>query len=106
MADALATMRGRPRPGLDEVLDAADTVMGGLPIVRRQLVIGRAIGAVPDGAPQVPLARDLAKRQRTARLKVRGGSGAAIAIGASPLATGGCVVESGHSKTHRGICHA
>ena len=68
MADALATMRGRPRPGLDEVLDAADTVMGGLPLVRRQLVIGTAIGSVPDGAPQVPLARDLAKRQRAARL--------------------------------------
>ncbi len=68
MADTLATMRGRPRPGLDEVLDAADTVMGGLPLVRRQLVVGSAIGSVPDGAPQVPLARDLAKRQRTARL--------------------------------------
>jgi Family of unknown function (DUF5682) len=69
IADALATMRGRPRPGLDEVLDAADTVMGGLPIVRRQLVVGSAIGSVPDDAPQVPLARDLARRQRTARLK-------------------------------------
>ncbi len=69
IADTLATMRGRPRPGLDEVLDAADTVMGGLPLVRRQLVVGTAIGAVPDDAPQVPLARDLAKRQRTARLK-------------------------------------
>ena len=69
MADTLATMRGRPRPGLDEVLDAADTVMGGLPLVRRQLVVGSAIGSVPDGAPQVPLARDLAKRQRSARLK-------------------------------------
>jgi hypothetical protein len=68
MADALATMRGRPRPGLDEVLDAADTVMGGLPLVRRRLVVGSAIGSVPDGAPQVPLARDLAKRQRSARL--------------------------------------
>ncbi len=70
MADALATMRGRPRPGLDEVLDAADTVMGGLPLVRRRLVIGSSIGSVPDSAPQVPLARDLAKRQRAARLKV------------------------------------
>lgn len=69
MADTLATMRGRPRPGLDEVLDAADTVMGGLPLVRRQLVVGSAIGSVPDGAPQVPLARDLTKRQRSARLK-------------------------------------
>ncbi len=69
IADTLATMRGRPRPGLAEVLDAADTVMGGLPLVRRRLVVGSAIGSVPDDAPQVPLARDLAKRQRSARLK-------------------------------------
>ena len=69
LADTLATMRGRPRPGLSEVLDAADTVMGGLPLVRRRLVVGSAIGSVPDGAPQVPLARDLAARQRSARLK-------------------------------------
>ena len=68
MAETLATMRGRPRPGLAEVLDAADSVMGGLTLVRRQLVIGQAIGSVPDDAPQVPLARDLAKRQRAARL--------------------------------------
>jgi len=69
VADALAVMRGRPRPGLAEVLDAADTVMGGLSLVERRLVVGSAIGAVPDGAPQVPLARDLARRQRAARLK-------------------------------------
>ena len=69
MADALATMRGRPRPGLAEVLDAADTVMGGLPLVRHRLVVGSAIGSVPDDAPQVPLARDLARRQRSARLR-------------------------------------
>lgn len=69
MADTLATMRGRPRPGLSEVLDAADTVMGGLPLVRRRLVVGSAIGSVPDDAPQVPLARDLAARQRSARLR-------------------------------------
>ncbi len=69
VADALAVMRGRPRPGLAEVLDAADTVMGGLPLVERKLVVGSAIGSVPDDAPQVPLARDLARRQRAARLK-------------------------------------
>ncbi len=73
MADALATMRGRPRAGLDEVLDAAEAVMGGRPLVRRRLVVGDAIGAVPDDAPQVPLARDLAKRQRSARLKPEAG---------------------------------
>jgi hypothetical protein len=69
MADALAALRGRPRPGLDEVLDAADAVMGGRQLVDRRLVVGDAIGAVPDDAPQVPLARDLAKRQRSARLR-------------------------------------
>jgi hypothetical protein len=68
VADTLAVMRGRPRPGLEEVLDAADTVMGGLALVRRRLVVGEAIGSVPDDAPQVPLARDLAIRQRAARL--------------------------------------
>lgn len=69
LADALATMRGRPRPGLREVLDAADAVMGSVDLVRSELVIGDALGAVPVGAPQVPLARDLARAQKTARLK-------------------------------------
>ncbi len=68
LADALATLRGRPRPGLVEVLDAADAVMGGLDLVRSELVVGDALGRVPDGAPQVPLARDLAKAQKSARL--------------------------------------
>ncbi|CAN5508467.1 hypothetical protein BH23ACT3_BH23ACT3_18280 [soil metagenome] len=70
LADSLAVLRGRPRAGLDEVLDAADAVMGGLPLVRDRLVIGHAIGSVPDGAPQVPLARDLTAQQRRVRLKV------------------------------------
>ncbi len=73
MADALAALRQRPHAGLDEVLDAADAVMGGRPLVRRELVVGDAIGGVPDDAPQVPLARDLAKRQRSARLKPESG---------------------------------
>ena len=69
LADALATMRNRPRPGLGEVLDAADAVLGGLDLVRSRLVVGDALGTVPDDAPQVPLARDLAKLQKSARLK-------------------------------------
>ena len=70
LADSLAVLRGRPRAGLDEVLDAADAVMGGLPLVCDRLVVGHAIGSVPDGAPQVPLARDLTAQQRRLRLKV------------------------------------
>jgi hypothetical protein len=70
LAASLAAMRGRPRVGLDEVLDAADAVTGGLALIRRELVVGDAIGAVPDAAPQVPLARDVARLQRSARLAV------------------------------------
>ncbi len=71
-AGALAALRERPRPGLAEVLDAADAVMAGstgLALIRRELVVGDAIGDVPDDAPQVPLARDLAAQQRAVRLK-------------------------------------
>ena len=71
-ANALAALRQRPRPGLAEVLDAADTVMAGstgLALIDRELVVGNAIGEVPDDAPQVPLARDLAAQQRKVRLK-------------------------------------
>ncbi|MBI4935785.1 MAG: hypothetical protein HY828_18030 [Actinobacteria bacterium] len=71
-AGALAALRERPRPGLSEVLDAADAVMAGaagLALIERELVVGDAIGEVPDHAPQVPLARDLAAQQRRARLK-------------------------------------
>jgi hypothetical protein len=69
LATSLAVIRSRPRPGLAEVLDAADAVLGGLSLVTEELVIGDAIGEVPAGAPQVPLARDLAAAQRAARLR-------------------------------------
>jgi hypothetical protein len=68
VATTLAVLRDRPRPGLAEVLDAADSVLGGLPVVLDELVIGDAIGQVPPEAPQVPLARDVAAAQRAARL--------------------------------------
>lgn len=71
-ANALAALRVRPRPGLAEVLDAADTVMAGstgLALIDRELLVGDAIGEVPEEAPQVPLARDLAAHQRRVRLR-------------------------------------
>ncbi len=71
LADSLAAMRGRPRPGLAEVLDAADSVMGGLDLVRSELVVGDALGSVSVHAPQVPLARDLAKEQKSGAPEAR-----------------------------------
>ncbi len=69
LADTLAALRDRPRPGLGEVLDAADAVLGNVDLVAAELVVGDALGAVPEHAPQVPLARDLAASQKSARLR-------------------------------------
>ncbi len=77
LADALATLRGRPLPGLAEVDDAARAVLGGggdapMRLLSSALVIGDRIGHVPSATPMVPLARDLAAEQRRCRLKPDG----------------------------------
>ncbi|QMU72663.1 DUF5682 family protein [Streptacidiphilus sp. P02-A3a] len=74
LAETLAVMRGRPVPGLAETLDAARAVLceGSdvpLALISDRLVVGEALGAVPEGAPAVPLQRDLSRSQRALRLK-------------------------------------
>ncbi|MEW2413590.1 DUF5682 family protein [Streptomyces sp. NPDC046866] len=74
LADTLAAVRGRPVPGLAETLEAVRAVMcdgSGIPLrlVEDRLVVGDVLGAVPDGAPAVPLQRDLTRQQRSLRLK-------------------------------------
>nr|WP_202523841.1 DUF5682 family protein [Kitasatospora sp. SID7827] len=74
LAETLAAVRGRPLPGLTETLDAVRAVMCdgsdvALALVRERLVVGDALGEVPDTVPAVPLQRDLARLQRTLRLK-------------------------------------
>lgn len=73
-AAGLAALRNRPRAGLEEALDAAVAVMGDgrsgpLAVLHDRLVVGSAIGTVPDDTPMVPLARDLALQQKRCRLK-------------------------------------
>lgn len=75
LADALAALRARPLAGLQEVTDAARSVLGHgsdvpLQIVHEQLVVGHLLGSVPADTPMVPLARDLERIQRKLRLKV------------------------------------
>jgi hypothetical protein len=74
LAEALATVRGRPLAGLAEVTEAAEAVMcDGEPLrtelIGRRLVVGERLGGVPDDMPAVPLAKDLAVQQRAVRLK-------------------------------------
>lgn len=74
LADALAALRGRPVAGLAEVNDAALTVLGGgsslsMATIAGDLLVGRSLGVVPPETPMVPLAEDLARQQRSLRLK-------------------------------------
>ncbi|MEV0131240.1 DUF5682 family protein [Dactylosporangium sp. NPDC050688] len=74
LAEALATMRGRPLAGLAEVTDAAHAVLCDgddlrLSLINRRLVVGDRLGRVPDQTPGVPIARDVASSQRRLRLQ-------------------------------------
>ncbi|MFD7629848.1 DUF5682 family protein [Streptomyces sp. NPDC059851] len=74
LAQTLAAVRGRPLPGLAETLEAVRAVMCDgsdvpLALIEDRLVVGDVLGRVPDGAPAVPLQRDLARQQRSLRLK-------------------------------------
>jgi uncharacterized protein DUF5682 len=74
LADGLAALRGRSSAGLAEVTEATLAVLCGgaemqLDLVTRRLVVGERMGAVPDAAPQTPLAADLAATARRLRLR-------------------------------------
>ncbi|MET9447814.1 DUF5682 family protein [Streptomyces cinerochromogenes] len=74
LAETLAVLRGRPLPGLGETMDAVRAVLceGSdvpLALVHDRLVVGDVLGEVPESAPAVPLQRDLARQQRSLRLK-------------------------------------
>ena len=75
LADALATLRGRPLAGLAEVSEATEAVLcDGDPhatgFITRDLVVGERLGTVPDTAPAVPLEADLRAQARAARLRL------------------------------------
>lgn len=74
LAEALAALRERPQPGLDELDEALHTVvcMGDdapMQLIRRQMIVGDRLGRTPETAPAVPLQRDLAQQQKSLRLK-------------------------------------
>ncbi|MEV5650401.1 DUF5682 family protein [Nocardia sp. NPDC052254] len=73
LAETLAALRGRPGPGLSEVTDATRAVLCEgdetmLRYISSELVVGEALGSVPEDTPTVPLDADLRARARTLRL--------------------------------------
>ncbi|MFF4602061.1 DUF5682 family protein [Streptomyces sp. NPDC001339] len=77
LAEGLATVRGRPLAGLTELDDAVRAVMGNgsdapSALIHDRLVVGDVLGEVPEGAPAVPLQRDITRSQRALRLKPEG----------------------------------
>ncbi|MGC0366205.1 hypothetical protein ABH922_004189 [Rhodococcus sp. 27YEA15] len=79
LADTLAAIRSRPLAGLSEVTEATRSVMCDgndvlLDLVTRRLVVGEALGAVPEETPTVPLDADLRARAKTLRLKQQAGA--------------------------------
>ncbi|MEO7717321.1 MAG: DUF5682 family protein [Capsulimonas sp.] len=78
LADCLAAMRGRPLPGLPEMNEATQTVLcfgSDVPmrLIERDLIVGEALGRVPDETPSVPLQQDLQKLQKRLRMPAEAG---------------------------------
>ena len=76
LAEALASLRNRPLPGLEEMDEAALTVMcfgedASMRLIRKNLVIGDRMGQIPEDAPVVPLQQDLMKHQKSLRLPAK-----------------------------------
>jgi len=74
LAEAVATLRDLPQPGLGELRLALESVLcagnsAPLGLIRRRLEIGEELGRVPAGGDQVPLQQDLEREVRRLRLK-------------------------------------
>lgn len=74
LADALAGLRGRPLAGLSEVTEATRAVLCEgdetvLRLIGEELVVGEALGTVPQDTPTVALDADLRARIRSLRMK-------------------------------------
>lgn len=73
LAETLASLRGRPLPGLPELNEATQSVFcfgSDLPmrLIWQKLIVSETLGLVPDETPSVPLQQDLAREQKRLRL--------------------------------------
>jgi hypothetical protein len=75
LANSLAGLRGRPLPGLDETLQAMQSVFcqgDALPLdlLNKKLLIGDRLGELPADLPALPLQQDIEASIRRLRLKM------------------------------------
>lgn len=73
LAETLASMRDLRLPGMDELKEAAISVLcegseEQLQLIERKLIIGEKVGKVSDTIPLVPLQKDVEKAVKSARL--------------------------------------
>jgi hypothetical protein len=73
LADSLAAVRELRRPGLAELNEAACAALCfgddiKMRLIAEKLIVGDAVGEVPESAPMVPLQRDLQQAQKKLRL--------------------------------------
>lgn len=76
LAEALAALRDRPLPGLDELNEAAQTVLcfgDEMPmhLIHERLIISDRLGHVPPETPMVPILQDFRRLQRRLKLPER-----------------------------------
>ena len=73
LSETLASMRGLPVPGLEEMREAAVTIFcegnaASLELINQKLIIGDVVGQVPPSIPAIPLQQDIEKCIKSARL--------------------------------------
>lgn len=75
LADALAIMRHTAIPGIEELKEAALTVLckgaeKQLEVITKRLVVGEAMGTVPSAVPRPPLKSDFEAEVKSCRLEL------------------------------------
>lgn len=78
LADTLASLRERSRPGLDELLTALQSTLFGhsdapLKLIERDLLVNDRLGHIPADCPLLPLLQDVKQLQKSYRLQPKAG---------------------------------
>ena len=78
LADTLASLRERSRPGLDELLTALQSTLFGhsdapLKLIERDLLVNDRLGHIPAECPLLPLLQDVKQLQKSYRLQPKAG---------------------------------